>query len=548
MINRHHGLLSVVVLASCVGYSSPSLLNAEIDSKDYQLGRQLYTQGVRSGGEQIRAVVQNDIQVEGDQLICETCHRRSGMGSTEGQQVVPAIAGHMLFKPLKLPTSKPPEPPILRPAYTKESLLRAIRDGIDANGEPLDPFMPRYEINDSDIEGLIAYLNTLSQAISPGVTEEDMHFATIILDSSPEEENRALLEVMENYFEQKNVETRHESKRAKNAPWHKEWLFKPYRKWRLHVWELKGSPETWPKQLEKYYNELPVFAVLNGLVPVGWEKVHEFCQSNALPCLFPTTLTPVESTESFYNLYLDKGVVQEAEAVASHLSSSWKGVGEVVQIVDSSDPLSKIAASRFISEMEKRGMTAKDFHFTELADALQKIDSVAAGEAIVIWADRSKTDPLLLNINQKQQQERPALFLSTRFYGSATESIPEQLRGNIRFVHSSEMPSQLNRLLLRSTGWFKSRRIYKRQAKEIQANAYFSLKVVGDAVKQIRGYFYRDYLIEKIEHMVDDLPYTSIYPRISLAPGQRFVSRGFYIATIDAQGGGLVKLTNWRVP
>ncbi|MES9853413.1 MAG: hypothetical protein ABW170_16470 [Candidatus Thiodiazotropha sp. L084R] len=74
------------------------------------------------------------------------------------------------------------------------------------------------------------------------------------------------------------------------------------------------------------------------------------------------------------------------------------------------------------------------------------------------------------------------------------------------------------------------------------------MKAAGDAVKQIRGYFYRDYMIEKIEHMVDDLPYTSIYPRVSLAPGQRFVSRGFYIATVDNQGGELVPLTNWQVP
>ncbi|MES9853415.1 MAG: hypothetical protein ABW170_16480 [Candidatus Thiodiazotropha sp. L084R] len=416
---------SLALSAGCVGYSSTSLLNAEIDSKDFQVGRQIYAEGVRASGVQVKAVVQNDIQVEGDQLICETCHRRSGMGSTEGQQVVPAVAGHMLFKPLKLPITKPPEPPVYRPAYTKESLLKAVRDGVDANGDPLDPFMPRYELNEADVDGLIAYLNTLSQDISPGVDEVDMHFATIILDTNSAEQNKALLDVMQVYFEQKNVETRYESKRAKNAPWHKEWMLKPYRKWKLHIWELKGSPESWPEQLEKYYRETPVFSVLNGLVPQGWEKVHEFCESNALPCLFPTTLTPVESEISFYNLYLDRGVVQEAEALSSHLSS-WKGVGEIVQIADRSDPLSQVAANRFVTAMEQRGMTVKTIHFDKLSEGLADIDSLDAGQALVIWANKAKSDQLLAKVVAKSQEQRPALYLSTRFYGSSTESIAER--------------------------------------------------------------------------------------------------------------------------
>ncbi|MCU7947347.1 MAG: hypothetical protein KZQ72_12030 [Candidatus Thiodiazotropha sp. (ex Cardiolucina cf. quadrata)] len=109
------------------------------------------------------------------------------------------------------------------------------------------------------------------------------------------------------------------------------------------------------------------------------------------------------------------------------------------------------------------------------------------------------------------------------------------------------MPQRLKRLLMRSTGWFKSKRIYNSDALEIQANAFFSLKVAGDALKSIRGYFYRDYFIEKVEHMIDDIPYTSIYPRVSLAPDQRFISRGFYVAGID-NNGKLVNFTDWKAP
>ncbi|MET0026514.1 MAG: hypothetical protein ABW101_02660 [Candidatus Thiodiazotropha sp.] len=522
---------------------SSSLYNAEIDSDQYRLGKQLYSQGILPNGNQVKAVVQGDIAVQGDQLICETCHRRSGMGSTEGQEVVPAIAGHILFNPLQLPTSKPPAPPIYRQAYTRETLLRAITQGIDANGQTMNPFMPRYEIDEPALDVLMSYLDTLSQSISPGVTDTEIHFATILLDSNKPEDNRALMDVLENYFEQKNVETRHESKRAEHAPWHKEWMFKPYRKWHLHTWQLSGPESGWADQLQAYMLEQPVFAVLNGLVPVGWPTVHQFCEENALPCLFPTTQTPELSELGFYNLYLDRGVVQDAEALAAYLATT----AEVTQVYDPTDTLSTQAAERFRGRMSDAGRSVRDITLDQSAQADSLIGSKPGSDTLVFWTGRNATQTLLQKLGKAGDQS-PLIYLSTRFYGTQTDALPTQWREHIRFVHSQEMPDKLNHHLLRSTGWFKSKRIYNPQAKEIQANAYFALKAAGDALKQIRGYFYRDYFIEKIEHMVDDLPYTSIYPRVSMAPGQRFASRGFYIAKVDGQGGNLVRVTEWKAP
>ncbi|MEN8761964.1 MAG: hypothetical protein ABF290_05970 [Thiogranum sp.] len=57
----------------------------------------------------------------------------------------------LLYKSLRLPTSRPPLPPELRPAYTDVSLKRAIRDGIGADGSAFSPFMPRYALNDDDL-------------------------------------------------------------------------------------------------------------------------------------------------------------------------------------------------------------------------------------------------------------------------------------------------------------------------------------------------------------------------------------------------------------
>ena len=134
-------------------------------------------------------------------------------------------------------------------------------------------------------------------------------------------------------------------------------------------------------------------------------------------------------------------------------------------------------------------------------------------------------------------------------YGNDIESIPKQLSDNTYLINPQEMPDKLSKLILRSTGWLRAKRIYSPNEKRIQANAYFALKVAGSALRAIRGYFYRDYFIERVENIIDNAPYTSVYPHIGLAPGQRFVSKGFYIAIPPKnKTSGLVNITDWITP
>ena len=241
-----------------------------------ELGRRMYMEGILPSGEVMTATMVGDIPVTGVQLVCGACHRRSGLGSTEGQEVVPAITGELLYKPLSLPTSKPPLAPEQRPAYTDATLKAAIRDGVGASGEALGKFMPRYHLKDEDLDILLDYLKTLPTYTAPGVTDEEVHFATIVTDGVDPATRKALEDVMHAFVAQKNTETRNESRRSAHAPWHKEWIFKPYRKWVLHVWELRGAQQSWGDQLRSYYQEQPVFAVLNGVAAGSWAPVHDF--------------------------------------------------------------------------------------------------------------------------------------------------------------------------------------------------------------------------------------------------------------------------------
>ena len=47
------------------------------------------------------------------------------------------------------------------PPYTEETIKRAILDGIDPAGEPLDLTMPRWKMTDKDVDDVVEYLKTL---------------------------------------------------------------------------------------------------------------------------------------------------------------------------------------------------------------------------------------------------------------------------------------------------------------------------------------------------------------------------------------------------
>ena len=517
-----------------------------------ELGRRMYMEGILPSGEVMTATMMGDIPVTGEQLICGACHRRSGLGSSEGQEVVPAITGELLYKPLRLPTSKPPLAPELRPAYNDTSLKAAIRDGVAAGGEALGAFMPRYNMKDEELEILLDYLKSLPTYTAPGVTDEVVHFATIVTDGVSPATRKAMEDVLHTFISQKNTETRNESQRAAQAPWHKAWVFKPYRKWVLHVWELHGEQQSWGVQLRAYYSEQPVFAVLNGVAAGSWAPIHAFCEAERVPCLFPTTDLPVINEADFYPLYLSKGMTLEAGAIEHQLIVDGSAARAVVQVSRAGDAHSATATQALQSLVESREGRIENvvLEIDQQADDAfwKRVIDVADGNTLILWLGAAELESFWAVASASKPLQR--IYLSATLFDSNDYSgIPAALRERLYFVHTHELPRKLTRLLARSTGWLRARRIYAPDEKEVQANAYFALKMAGQGLVHIRGFFNREYFIERIEHMVDNANYTSVYPRISLAPNQRFVSKGFYIAQLDNRDKArLQAVSEWLIP
>ena len=259
------GGLAWLCLALCLLVILLAASNAFAGASELEIGRRIYVEGVLPSGAPLEGF-RGDIAFSGKQVACASCHRPSGMGSVEGDIQVPPITGNYLFQTgNSLQVTMDPRSGkrfnMAHAAYTDATLGKAIRQGVNVGGQDMSLLMPRYSLKNEDLRALTAYLKQLSQHYSPGVTKEEVHFATVITPDADPEKRRMLLKVLERGLVQKNGSTMLGGKRSgrRHMVTAAELVLGTERKWVQHVWVLQGAPETWQQQLQVFNQKEPVF-------------------------------------------------------------------------------------------------------------------------------------------------------------------------------------------------------------------------------------------------------------------------------------------------
>ena len=538
---RSRGLFAALVAMLTV----PCAYSQQADNA-WEAGRTLYYTATRQDGTAVQATVQQDVPLPAGAGACVSCHRRSGLGLAEGGERALNITGPSLFNESVVAP--------VRPAYDDALLMRAIVAGIDANGERLSNLMPRYQMTADDASALAQYLRSLGTNDAPGVTETDLYIATIITPDSTEDERLALETIIPEYVAVKNGGTRQEQRRSEASARQFYGLkrYQAYRKWKHSFWHLEGAPDTWQSQLQRLYKESPPFAILSGSIGGQANIVHEFCEQFQIACILPMTDVPPPTEEGFYSLYFSSGVRLEAQVIADYMIGNTSSDGAGALLLYNDDPGGIAAKETIVQQLSGRDAASVRPYKIKTGRVLSTAE----------WTRLLKTSSaekliLLVSSAQLQNLVSPGLDVSmlpetiitaeaiTDWSRSPTASA---IADRVLHVYPYSLPTPGRTQFPREDVWLKARGI-ELSDDIIAAKVLFACKAFGMALADIQSNFTREYLLESLEHALDSSFLTSLYPRTTLGPDQRFLSRGAYLTSLtEMQGQIVVTNGSWTQP
>jgi len=527
------------------------------------VGQSIYLRGVLGSGEPLQGNREAGVAAVGSDAACVNCHQRSGLGSREGNVTVPPITGRYLFSS-RAPEADAPALPSAesryedREPYTDETLARAIREGLDAQGRPLGYLMPRYALGDEDMAALLGYLKQLDPRPVPGVIDSVVHIATIVTPDADPLKRGGMLDVLEKFFAQKNRATLRPTPalRTSRRTRYAQSMFLANRHWQLHVWELTGPAQTWRAQLEKRLAAEPVYAVLSGLGGRDWAPVHEFCEQHAVPCLFPNVEVPVVKERDFYPVYFSKGVLLEAELIARAILASDDHPAAVEQVYRAGDS-GEAAAQALAAQLEGHGVTVygtilpAGARGQAVAAALRRPplhrgarrQEVRGDRALVLWLRPDDIAAL-----GKVPARASSVYLSGLMGGLERSPLPAGWREHTLMTYPFDLPGKRTVRLDFALGFFRFQRI-PLVDERVQTDTFLACSVLAEILKHMGDDLSRPYLVEKLQAMLEHRIITGYYPRLALGSNQRFASKGGYLVRFrDPAGRTLVAQGDWIVP
>jgi hypothetical protein len=543
---------AAVIFAETVADADPAV------ARNLSRGERIYREGVLPSGQPIQSYIKGDISVPGTSFSCVSCHLRSGLGSFEGGVVTPPTTGRKLLHPLgssykKVAVDDKYFPSHLqRPAYTDQSLAAALRGGVNPSGQVMNPVMPRYMLQDTDMALLISYLKSLSSEFSPGVSETELRFATVITDDVKPAEYEAMLAPLEQYVRHKNnmiqlFKSQKRSERMAAVMLESSELM--YKKLTLSRWYLKGPSDTWRSQLEEYYRNDPVFALLGGISHGEWKPIHEFSEAHQLPSLFPQTKFPVVSDSDWYTLYFSKGYFQEGEGAARFLNLRVDSgsSGKIVQLVRASREGEALAKGftetwRELQHPAPLTVTLKEGE-TITKGFLQQLLAREQPSTVIVWDGpdaAAAVDLLAVGANRPD-----TIVVSSGFMGAGLWKIAEPSRALTYITWPYKLPQDEGRFK-RNIDSYKSIITAGSLDDTSLKQAYITTQILTQALMDLRGDYYRDNFFDVISMMKDlDVPQ---YERLSFGPGQRYASKGCFIVQLGpGEQPSLIKKSDWVI-
>jgi hypothetical protein len=177
------------------------------------------------------------------------------------------------------------------------------------------------------------------------------------------------------------------------------------------------------------------------------------------------------------------------------------------------------------------------------ADLLGAVRDAGPGDALMLWLR-----PKDLAALPSAPVGASNIAISGVMGGLDDAPLPPAWRAVARMAYPVDLPERRRIRLDYPLGWFHIRQI-PLVAPKVQADTYMACGLLAETLSHMTDTFVRDYLVERLESMVEHRVITGYYPRLSLAPRQRFASKGGYMVHFaDPPGARVIADSDWIVP
>lgn len=122
-------------------------------------GERIYFTATSDSGQPITAEMAGMRMIHPGMMTCATCHGPDGRGGRVTMMMGTFEAPDIRYSTLTRADHDDAHEE--HPPYTDETIKRAITQGIDPAGEPLDWAMPRWQMSEQDLNDLLEFLKTL---------------------------------------------------------------------------------------------------------------------------------------------------------------------------------------------------------------------------------------------------------------------------------------------------------------------------------------------------------------------------------------------------
>ena len=522
--------LFAAVLALALAACALPLRAAPSLTPEQQAGRQLYLQGESAYGDAFTGRIgMGQQQMPGAAVRCGNCHGAEGRGRPEGGIRPPDITWSELTKAYGHEHDNGRR----HPPFDEASLKRAIVDGIDPAGTPLDGAMPRFRISGRDWKALLAYVKVLEFQQDPGIGSDTLRLGTLLpLTGRFAGLGQAVMGILQAHFDEINGSGGVHGRKL-------ELVTADY---------ASEDHDAATRALRKLVTQGDVFALVSPFAAGIEDELARVANEARIPVVGPLSLfgdDPRTSNQQVFHLL--SGIGELAEVLALHVARDAKMKARPAVLLHPEGAAGAALADALAQRLKAQGWSRLDrvvFRPGASEPAALARDLKARGtEAVFLLGPGADVAGLARQLADAGRA--PFLLLPGPLAPPTVLDLPAAFDGRILLAYPTVPADQKPEALRHYAALFQGSALV-RAHQTSQVPAYSSAVLLVETLKQVGRDLTREKLVAALESLQGFEP--GLVPAVSFNGKRRIGALGGYVVAIDLKGrnfnpiGGFVAL------